>query len=87
VTFNFRTSFETKGFFMEKPIKKKDVLFHALEKAKAMLPTQFGEFTIYVYAGDDGFDHITLVHGDVKGKENVLVRLHSSFLTGDVFGS
>jgi GTP cyclohydrolase II len=72
---------------MEKPMTKKDFLSHASETAHALLPTQFGEFIIHVYTGDDGVDHIALVHGDVKGKKNVLVRLHSSCLTGDVFGS
>ena len=35
----------------------------------------------------DGEEHMALVHGDVSGKENVLVRVHSECLTGDVFGS
>jgi GTP cyclohydrolase II len=72
---------------MEKPMNKKDVFLYASRIATASLPTQFGAFTIHVYAGDDGFDHVALVHGDVNGKENVLVCMHSSCLTGDVFGS
>ena len=35
----------------------------------------------------DGREHVALVKGDVKGKANVLVRMHSECLTGDVFGS
>ncbi len=54
----------------------------------AQLPTATGEFEIIVYHSQlDGREHIALVHGDVKGKENVLVRVHSECLTGDVFHS
>ncbi len=74
-------------FIVENPLKKKDVFSYAAETAKATLPTIFGKFTIHVYKGNDGFDHIALIHGSVYGKENVLVRMHSSCLTGDVFGS
>jgi 3,4-dihydroxy 2-butanone 4-phosphate synthase/GTP cyclohydrolase II len=72
---------------MKKSLKKKDATSYAVKVASAMLPTQYGDFTIHVFSGDDGFDHIALVHGEVDGKENVLVRLHSSCITGDVFGS
>jgi 3,4-dihydroxy 2-butanone 4-phosphate synthase/GTP cyclohydrolase II len=72
---------------MEKPTDEKDVFSYASRIATASLPTQFGTFTIHVFAGEDGFDHVALVHGHVNGKENVLVCMHSSCLTGDVFGS
>ena len=56
--------------------------------ASARLPTVFGEFRITPYRTKvDSFEHIALVYGDVKDKENVLVRVHSECLTGDVFGS
>ncbi|MEM0139576.1 MAG: GTP cyclohydrolase II [Ferroplasma sp.] len=55
--------------------------------ASAKLPTKFGLFTIYVFKNDDNQDHAVLVHGDIMGKENVPVRIHSECLTGDVFGS
>ncbi len=56
--------------------------------ASARLPTVFGEFRITPYRTKvDAFEHIALVYGDVKNKENVLVRVHSECLTGDVFGS
>ncbi|HET9514032.1 MAG TPA: bifunctional 3,4-dihydroxy-2-butanone-4-phosphate synthase/GTP cyclohydrolase II [Gemmatimonadales bacterium] len=56
--------------------------------AEARLPTQAGEFRIIGYANDvDHHEHVALVYGDVAGKENVLVRMHSKCLTGDVFGS
>jgi 3,4-dihydroxy 2-butanone 4-phosphate synthase/GTP cyclohydrolase II len=56
--------------------------------ADARLPTPFGEFRIIGYRNDvDGAEHVALVYGDVAGKQQVLVRMHSKCLTGDVFGS
>lgn len=56
--------------------------------SQARIPTRFGEFTAYVYTSKlDGFEHIALVKGDIKGKKDILVRVHSECLTGDVFGS
>ncbi|MDU5396319.1 MAG: bifunctional 3,4-dihydroxy-2-butanone-4-phosphate synthase/GTP cyclohydrolase II [Negativicoccus succinicivorans] len=56
--------------------------------ATAQLPTAYGEFTIYVYENTlDSFNHLAIVKGDIDGKENVLTRIHSECLTGDVFGS
>ena len=56
--------------------------------AVAQLPTEFGEFTAYGYRGDvDGSEHMALVVGDIGEGEDVLVRVHSECLTGDVFGS
>jgi 3,4-dihydroxy 2-butanone 4-phosphate synthase/GTP cyclohydrolase II len=52
------------------------------------LPTEFGEFDLYLYRSSvDGQHHLALVLGNVSGKSNVLVRVHSECLTGDVFGS
>ena len=56
--------------------------------AEARIPTDFGEFTIIGYSNDvDGAEHIALVYGEVAGQRDVLVRMHSKCLTGDVFGS
>jgi 3,4-dihydroxy 2-butanone 4-phosphate synthase/GTP cyclohydrolase II len=56
--------------------------------AEARLPTEFGEFRILAYANDvDPAQHVALVMGDVAGRKEVLVRMHSKCLTGDVFGS
>ncbi len=56
--------------------------------AEARLPTPFGEFRIIGYRNDvDAAEHVALVHGEVQGRQNVLVRMHSKCLTGDVFGS
>ncbi|HTG84853.1 MAG TPA: bifunctional 3,4-dihydroxy-2-butanone-4-phosphate synthase/GTP cyclohydrolase II [Gemmatimonadales bacterium] len=61
-------------------------LVHRLAEAK--LPTKYGEFTIIGYSNDvDQAQHVALVMGDVSGKPNILVRMHSKCLTGDVFGS
>ncbi len=56
--------------------------------AEARLPTAFGEFTIIGYANDvDGHEHVALTYGDVAGRSDVLARMHSKCLTGDVFHS
>jgi 3,4-dihydroxy 2-butanone 4-phosphate synthase / GTP cyclohydrolase II len=56
--------------------------------SEANLPTEFGDFTIIAYQSEVGSaTHVALVKGNVEGKENVLVRVHSECLTGDVFGS
>lgn len=52
------------------------------------LPTEFGDFALHLYKSVlDGQHHLALVKGEVAGKANVLVRVHSECLTGDVFGS
>ncbi|MBQ8014532.1 MAG: GTP cyclohydrolase II, partial [Treponema sp.] len=57
-------------------------------EAKAKLPTEYGEFDIYGYINDiTGEHHVALVKGDLTDGENVLCRVHSECLTGDVFGS
>ncbi|MGH7585323.1 MAG: GTP cyclohydrolase II, partial [Gemmatimonadales bacterium] len=56
--------------------------------AEARLPTEFGEFRVVAYTNDvDRAEHLALVHGEVSGRPDVLVRMHSRCLTGDVFGS
>jgi 3,4-dihydroxy 2-butanone 4-phosphate synthase/GTP cyclohydrolase II len=56
--------------------------------ADARLPTPYGEFRIVGYENDvDRAEHIALLYGEVAGSENVLVRMHSKCLTGDVFAS
>ncbi len=56
--------------------------------AEARIPTEWGDFTCYAFESlIDGEHHLAMVRGDVQGKENVLVRVHSECLTGDVFGS
>ncbi len=52
------------------------------------LPTSFGDFTVVGYRSlVDDKHHIAMVKGDVDGKDDVLVRVHSECLTGDVFHS
>jgi GTP cyclohydrolase II len=69
--------------------------------AKAMLPTRHGNFETHIFRsarglhgdkGDDGLslEHVALVFGDVselKGRDDVLVRVHSECMTSEVFGS
>ncbi len=57
-------------------------------ESRATLPTSFGEFSLIGYrAQTDDSAHVALTMGELAGKENVLVRVHSVCLTGDVFGS
>ncbi len=56
--------------------------------AKASAPTAYGNFELQVFANVlDGKEHVALVKGNWKPDENILVRVHSECLTGDVFGS
>jgi 3,4-dihydroxy 2-butanone 4-phosphate synthase/GTP cyclohydrolase II len=56
--------------------------------AKASLPTAHGPFTIVGYESlIDGQGHVAMVRGDIAGGDEVLVRVHSKCLTGDVFHS
>lgn len=61
---------------------------HVVREAKAKMPTKYGEFDIYGYVNDiTGEHHVALVKGDIGDGEDVLCRVHSECLTGDVFGS
>jgi 3,4-dihydroxy 2-butanone 4-phosphate synthase/GTP cyclohydrolase II len=54
----------------------------------ARLPTRYGSFRIYAFQCPfTGEDHVALVKGQIAQREDVLVRLHSECVTGDVFGS
>jgi 3,4-dihydroxy 2-butanone 4-phosphate synthase/GTP cyclohydrolase II len=55
--------------------------------AEARIPTAHGEFRAVGYRGTDGREHVALVHGSLGDGEDLLVRVHSECLTGDVFGS
>ncbi|MEZ0235278.1 MAG: bifunctional 3,4-dihydroxy-2-butanone-4-phosphate synthase/GTP cyclohydrolase II [Actinomycetota bacterium] len=59
-----------------------------LRTAGAQIPTEHGEFTAHTYESSvDGMVHVALVLGEVGDGEQILVRVHSECLTGDVFGS
>ncbi len=79
-----------------KIITIKDLIAYRVKKeslvrrvAVTKLPTSYGnEFTAILYANDiDRQNHIALVKGDIKPEDEVMVRVHSECLTGDVFGS
>ncbi|MCL4345003.1 MAG: GTP cyclohydrolase II [Candidatus Thermoplasmatota archaeon] len=55
--------------------------------AKAKLPTLAGDFDIYTFDDGENNENAVIVKGDVRGKEDVPLRIHSECLTGDVFGS
>ena len=61
---------------------------HVVREAVAKMPTRYGDFRIYGYVSDlTGEHHVALVKGELGDGENVLCRVHSECLTGDVFGS
>lgn len=56
--------------------------------ARAKLPTKFGNYEMVAFRNnEDGRDHVAWIHGDIVGRNDVPVRVHSECLTGDVFGS
>ena len=56
--------------------------------AEARLPTAHGTFQVYIYRSKlDESEHVAVVKGEVAGRENVLVRVHSECFTGDILGS
>jgi 3,4-dihydroxy 2-butanone 4-phosphate synthase/GTP cyclohydrolase II len=66
--------------------RQREKLVERVEVVK--MPTEFGDFDLYLYRSQlDGQHHLALVRGEVAGKKDVLVRVHSECLTGDVFGS
>lgn len=76
-------------------ISVKDLIEYRRRKEKLVqrvvtvnLPTKFGQFKLHLYRSTiDEHHHLALEKGEVKGKKDVLVRVHSQCLTGDVFGS
>ncbi|HXT15818.1 MAG TPA: bifunctional 3,4-dihydroxy-2-butanone-4-phosphate synthase/GTP cyclohydrolase II [Gemmatimonadaceae bacterium] len=65
---------------------KNERLVHRV--AEARLPTEFGAWRIVGYKNDvDAHEHVALVYGEIDDGENLLVRMHSKCLTGDVFHS
>jgi len=78
-----------------KLITIKDLIKHRLKTetfvknvAQAILPTKFGEFRIYIFQDTlNGQEHIALIKGSVAKHKNILVRVHSQCITGDIFHS
>ena len=61
---------------------------HVVCEAVAQLPTKWGKFQVFGFTNDlNGEHHVALVKGDIGDGENVLCRVHSECLTGDVFAS
>ncbi|HEV2733295.1 MAG TPA: bifunctional 3,4-dihydroxy-2-butanone-4-phosphate synthase/GTP cyclohydrolase II [Longimicrobiaceae bacterium] len=72
-----------------------DIVAHRLQRerlvrreAEAVIPTPHGDWKIIAYRNElDQFEHVAMVKGEVAGQQDVLVRMHSECLTGDVFHS
>ncbi len=81
--------------FSLKIITVKDLIEYRLRTERLIsditvvdFPTHFGHFKLHLYKSQtDEHHHLAVVKGEVKGKKDVLVRVHSQCLTGDVFGS
>ncbi|MBR9990459.1 MAG: bifunctional 3,4-dihydroxy-2-butanone-4-phosphate synthase/GTP cyclohydrolase II [Gemmatimonadetes bacterium] len=56
--------------------------------AEARLPTPYGEFKVIAFENQvDQREHVAVIKGDIEGRSDVLVRMHSECLTGDIFHS
>lgn len=56
--------------------------------SEATIPTRYGDFKAVVFESElDGIQHVAFTRGEVEGADDVLVRVHSECLTGDIFGS
>jgi 3,4-dihydroxy 2-butanone 4-phosphate synthase/GTP cyclohydrolase II len=66
-------------------LKKQNYQFK--EKVSVNLPTKYGAFVLVAYENELGEYHLALVYGDVFGRSAVPVRIHSSCITGETFGS
>ena len=61
---------------------------HVVKEAEVKMPTKYGDFKMFGYVNDiTGEHHVALVKGNISDGEDVLCRVHSECLTGDVFGS
>lgn len=59
-----------------------------VREAETVFPSAYGQFKIFAYRNKlDGSEHLAVVKGEVAGKADVLIRVHSECLTGDVFAS
>src|SRR5436309_3267163 len=86
---DFANKYDLKICTIEALIKYRRTREKLVERMEVVkMPTEYGDFDLYLYRSKlDGQHHLALVKGDVAGKRNVLVRVHSECLTGDVFGS
>jgi 3,4-dihydroxy 2-butanone 4-phosphate synthase/GTP cyclohydrolase II len=86
---------QLKSQFGLRLITIKDLIEYRRRKEKLVrrvatteLPSKYGQFTLHLYEDLISRDHhVALVKGDVRGAKNILVRVHSQCLTGDLFGS
>lgn len=85
----FAKKHELKMCTIESLIKYRRSIEKLVEPLEVInMPTDYGEFKLHLYRSKvDGQNHLALVKGNVEGKQDVLVRVHSECLTGDVFGS
>jgi len=81
----FRLKIVTIADLIKYRLKKEKLI---VKLADTKMPTKYGKFRLIAYQDTvEGYFHIALIRGTIKGKKNVVVRVHSECLTGDVFGS
>lgn len=85
----FAKKHELKMLTIKELIEYRKVTEKLVEReVEAKLPTKFGNFRVVAYKNKmDNLEHLAIVKGDVKDKENFLIRLHSECLTADIFAS
>src|SRR3989338_11418142 len=72
----------------EHSISTPKTLVKALEVyAETLLPTQYGDFRCLVFKAAGDLEHVALIKGEIAHQEDILCRVHSECLTGEVFGS
>ena len=70
----------------EKNIKENKILIKKISAAR--IPTSWGEFVCHVYEStDNGVEHLAFVSGEINETDDILVRVHSECITGDIFQS
>lgn len=87
--FAFAKKYNLKIITIEELIRyRKDKELKVTIHSEARMPTKYGSFRLIGFENNyDGKEHLALVKGDVRGKENVKLRIHSECFTGDILGS
>lgn len=85
----FSKKYDLKLITIEELIRyRKDKELKVEIHSEARMPTKFGTFKLIGFENNyDGKEHLALVKGDIKDKENVSLRIHSECFTGDILGS
>ena len=64
-----------------------NVPIHPRPEPVATVPTRYGDLIFHAFTDASGRDHVAVISGEIKGKSDVLCRIHSECLTSEVLGS